>query len=62
MSSPDLSRIFAEHSVSTAAARAITIAINVEIEALTKRLAELERQLSNKADNPDTSTRTHARG
>jgi len=55
----DLSKIFVKYSISTAAARAITIAINVEVEALTKRLAELELLLGNKVDKVDSLT--HAR-
>ena len=58
---PDFSLIFEKHCISTAAAREITIAINSEVEAMAKRMTELELQLGNKHDNLDTLTRTHAR-
>ena len=57
MSTPNLSRVFVEHSISTAAAREIMIAVNVEIAAMAARVAELEQQLGNKQDKVDRSTR-----
>jgi hypothetical protein len=54
---PDLSRIFEKHCISTAAAREIVEAVNAEVEAMAKRMAELERRLDNKPDNPDTLPR-----
>ena len=62
MSTLNLSRIFEKHCISTAAAREIIEAVNAEIEAMAKRMTELELQLGNKHDNLDTLTRTHARG
>ena len=59
---PDLSRIFAEYAVNTAAARAIVEAVNAEVEAMAARVAELERRLEAKPDKADTHMRAHARG
>ena len=54
MSTLNLSRIFEKHCIGTVAAREIIEAVNAEVEAMAKRMAELELKHSNKQDNPDT--------
>ena len=50
----NLSRIFDKHCIGTAAAREIIEAVNAEVEAMAKRMVELEQKHSNKPDKADT--------